>query len=306
LRIGVTGSSGLIGAEVCALLGVAGHDVVRFVRRLARASDELSWDPRTGVVDENASGLDAVVHLAGENIAQGRLDAAKRGRLRDQRVVGTARLLGALARLPVPPAVVVSAAAIGVYGDRGDEVLHEDSPRGQGFLADLCADWEWAALSTTSSSSTSTTTTLPWRAVVLRFGVVLSPRGGALAKAMPAFLAGLGGPFGDGKAWMPLIAVDDAAAIVLRALVDERLAGPVCAVGPAPVRNRDFAAALGRVLHRPAVVPVPRAALRAVLGDVADHVLESTRVEPRRLRSIGHTFRHDDVESALRHVLGRA
>ena len=303
LTVGVTGASGLIGQEVCALLSVAGHTVKRFVRRRAERDDELSWDPASGVVDARASGLDAVVHLAGENIAAGRLDDDKRARLRDQRVSGTARLLASLASLPQPPRVVVSAAAIGFFGERGDEVVDERSPRGQGFLADLCAEWEWAALST--SSSTSTASSSPWRAVALRFGVVLSPRGGALQKALPAFLAGVGGPFGDGRAWMPLLSVDDAAAIVLRALVDERLSGVVCAVGAAPVRNREFAAALGRVLRRPAAMPVPRLALKAVLGDVADHVLESCRVEPRRLREVGHVFRHADVEHALRHVLGK-
>jgi len=302
LRVGVTGASGLIGAEVVALLDVLGHDVVRFVRRPSCAADELSWEPATGAVDPRASGLDAVVHLAGENIADGRLDDHKRARLRDQRVGGTARLLGALAQLPRPPRVVVSAAAVGFYGDRGDEVLDEDSPRGQGFLAQLCADWEWAALGAASSTTTSSA---PWRAVALRLGVVLSPRGGALQKALPAFLAGVGGPFGDGRAWMPLLSVDDAAAIVLRVLVDDRLSGVVAATGPSPARNREFAAALGRVLRRPAVLPVPRFALRTVLGAVADHVLESNRVEPRRLRSVGHAFRHADVESALRHVLGR-
>jgi uncharacterized protein (TIGR01777 family) len=299
LKVGVTGASGLIGAEVCALLSVAGHDVKRFVRRRASADDDLSWDPATGVVDERTSGLDAVVHLAGENIAAGRLDDDKRARLRDQRVAGTARLLASLAALPQPPRVVVSAGAIGFYGERGDEVLNEQSPRGQGFLAELCAEWEWAALATSSTSLS------PWRAVSLRFGVVLSPRGGALQKALPAFAAGVGGPFGDGRAWMPLLSVDDAAGIVLRALIDERLSGVVCAVGAQPARNREFAAALGRVLHRPAAFPVPRLALKAVLGDVADHVLESCRVEPQRLREVGHVFRHDTVEHALRHVLGR-
>ncbi len=304
LRVGVTGASGLIGTEVGALLSVAGHDVLRFVRRPAGAADELSWDPATGSVDPRASGLDAVIHLAGENIADGRLDDAKRGRLRDQRVGGTARLLAALARLPRPPSTVISAGAIGFYGDRGDEVLDENSPRGAGFLAELCDAWEQAAL-VLPTAAPSAPPAASWRAVALRIGIVLSPRGGALARALPPFRAGVGGPLGDGRAWMPLLAVDDAAAIVLRALVDERLRGVVCAVGPAPVRNRDFTAALGTVLRRPAVVPVPRAALRAVLGDVADHVLESCRVEPRRLRAVGHVFRHDDVEGALRHVLGR-
>jgi uncharacterized protein (TIGR01777 family) len=296
LKVGVTGASGLIGAELAALLGVAGHTVRRFVRREARADDELAWDPRTGAVDPRASGLDAVVHLAGENIAGSRLDDAMRARLREQRVGGTAKLLASLAALPQPPRVVVSASAIGFYGDRADDIVDEDSVVGDGFFARLCADWEQAALSPTSS---------PWRAVVLRLGVVLSPRGGALARAVPAFLAGLGGPFGAGRAWMPLISVDDVGAIALRALVDDRLRGVVATVGPAPVRNLDFAKTLGRVLRRPAVLPVPRLGLKVVLGDIADHVLESARVEPRRLRDIGHTFRHADLEGALRHVLGR-
>ncbi len=293
--VGVTGASGLIGAEVCNLLSVAGHDVRRFVRRPARSPDELSFHPLTGEVDPRADGLDAVVHLAGENIAQGRLSDDKRARIRSQRVDGTRHFLAALSRLPRPPATVVCASAIGIYGDRGDEVLTETSAPGRGFLAQLCADWEDAALSSSS----------PWRAVALRFGIVLSLRGGALNKALPAFRAGLGGPFGTGQAWMPLLTVDDAAAVVLRSLVDERMQGPVCAVGEQPVRNHDFAKTLGRVLGRPAVLPAPRFALRAVLGDVADHMLESTRVVPERLHTLGHGFRHKTLENGLRHVLGR-
>jgi hypothetical protein len=311
LVVGITGASGLIGAELHNLLDVAGHTVRRFVRRPPRTDDELFWDPLTGAVDPRASGLDAVVHLAGENIAASRLDDAMRARLRAQRVEGTAHFLASLAALPRPPRVVVSAAAIGYYGDRGDEVLDEDSKAGQGFLAELCAAWERAALtppvraSSSSSSSAASSSGSLWRSVALRIGVVLSPRGGALAKALPPFLAGVGGRFGDGRAWMPLLAVDDVAAIVLRALVDERLAGVVAAVGPEPVRNAEFTTTLARVLRRPALLPVPRFGLRLVLGEIADDVLASSRVEPGRLRAVGHTFRHGTLEDALRHVLGR-
>ena len=304
MDVAVTGASGLIGSALARALEADGHRVLRVVRPSSAASggDTVTWSPADGTIDRaGLEGIDAVVHLAGENIAEGRLSDAKRARLRDQRVGATGRLLASLARLPAPPRVVVSAAAIGFYGHRGEDVLDESSAVGAGFLAARCADWEQAALSPSSSSSPSP----PWRAVALRIGIALSPRGGALQKALPAFLAGVGGPFGDGQAWMPWVAIDDLGAIVLRAIVDERMAGVVVAAGPAPARNREFAGALGRVLRRPALVPLPRFALKLVVGDVADHIFESCRVEPARLRALGHAFRHASLDDALHHVLGR-
>ena len=298
LRVGMTGSSGLLGTELRALLSVAGHDVVPLLRPGRGDVDgALSWDPATGAVTpvERASDLDAVVHLAGEGIAEGRLDDDKKRRIREQRVEGTQRLLDGLRALPVPPRVVVSAAAVGFYGDRGDDVVDEDSPAGSGFLAELCADWERAVLGRVD----------PWRAVVLRIGIAQSPLGGALRSLLPVFRAGLGGPLGDGSAFFPAVAVDDVAAVFLRVLLDPRARGIVNAVGVEAERNRAYAHTLGRVLGRPAVVPVPAVALRIAVGELAEFLLESQRVAPSRLRALGHAWRHETLEDGLRHQLGR-
>ena len=307
LRIGMTGSSGVIGTELHALLSVAGHEVVPIVRTDllnsagARANTgAVSWDVDSGAL-HGAGGLDAVVHLAGENIAAGRLDDAKMQRLRSQRIDGTRKLLDALAALPDPPRVVVSAGAVGCYGDRGDDVVDEDSVVGAGLLASLCAGWEDAVLAPRRLADRDRS----WRAVVLRIGIVQTPRGGALHAQLPAFRAGVGGPLGDGKAWVAAVTVDDVAAMFLRALLDERCRGIVNAVGVESVRGGDYARTLGRVLRRPALLPVPRAALRVVVGDLAPALLESQRVRPSRLLGLGHRFRHDTVEAGLRHVLGR-
>jgi uncharacterized protein (TIGR01777 family) len=303
LTVGVTGASGLIGTELHSLLSVLGHTVVPLVRVATgqRApTGSVGWTPATGTVDTDAiaalGGLDAVVHLAGENIADGRFDAAKLTRLRGQRIDQTRLLWASLQALPRPPSVVVGAAAVGFYGDRGDDTLDEDSPRGTGLLSDFCAEWE-AAITTVPAGAT-------WRAVAVRIGIVLSPAGGALGKVLPMFKLGLGGPLGDGQAFMPAVAIDDVADVFVRAIVDKRVGGVVNAVGPVPVRNGEYTRAVGHTLHRPAFMPVPLFGLRMVLGDLADHILESMRVRPSRLLSIGHRFRHDDVEHALRHLLG--
>jgi len=306
LTVGVTGASGLIGTELHNLLNVLGHTVVPLVRVTdgQRApAGSVGWTPATGIIDVDAvaavGGLDAVVHLAGENIADGRFDADKLTRLRSQRIDQTRLLWASLQALPRPPAVVVGAAAVGFYGDRGDDILDEDSPRGTGLLSAFCADWETAITSAAPVSSGA-----PWRAVAVRIGIVLSPAGGALGKVLPLFKLGLGGPLGDGQAFMPAIGIDDVADIIVRAIVDDRVKGVVNAVGPTPVRNSAYTRAVGRAVHRPAFMPVPLFALRMVLGDLADHILESMRVRPARLLALGHRFRHDDVDHALHHLLG--
>jgi uncharacterized protein (TIGR01777 family) len=313
LQIGVTGSTGLIGSELMALLSVLGHHPRPFVRqRIAAkgsssaASSEaagkgpIAWDPATGAVDvDAANGLDAVVHLAGENIADGRLDGEKLARLRTQRVDATAALWASLAALPRPPGVVVGAGAVGIYGDRGDDIVDEDSAIGSGPLSPFCSAWEAAILDKPAGAT--------WRSVAMRVGIVLSPRGGALGKVLPLFQAGVGGPLADGKAYMPAIGVDDMAGLIARAIVDERAAGAINGTGPTPLRNSAYTAAVGRVLGRPAVIPVPRFALRLALGDdLATHILESMRVVPSRALALGHTFRHPDIPAALAHLLGGA
>ncbi len=301
LTVGITGASGLIGTELSALLSVLGHSVRPLLRRADTTSSPpgaIAWNPKTGAVDvAAASGLDAVVHLAGENIADGRLDDDKLARLREQRVTQTTSLWAALSALPSPPAVVVGACAVGVYGERGDDVVDEDGDAGDGPLSAFCAAWEEAIVRPPPSAG--------WRSVAVRVGIALSPRGGALGKVLPLFRAGLGGPLSDGRAYMPAIGVDDLADIFARAIVDDRASGVINGVAPTPVRNSDYTAAVGRALGRPALLPVPRFALRAVLGgDLATHILESMRVVPTRALALGHRFRHNDVDGTLRHLLG--
>jgi uncharacterized protein (TIGR01777 family) len=297
LRVGVTGATGLIGTEVRALLSVLGHDVVSFVRGGQGAG--VAWDTDSGAVSDDASGLDVVVHLAGESIAEGRLDDEKKARLRRGRITQTTLLLDALRRLPRPPRVLVAASAVGVYGDRGDDVVDEDSPPPQGaqenFLSELCRGWEDAVLSRDD----------PWRTVALRTGIAQSPRGGALQKLAPVFRAGGGAVLGDGAGWTTPIAVDDLAAIVVAAIGDARLRGAVNAVPEAPVTQQTYAKTLAKVLSRPALLRLPRPALRLALGEFGDRLLDSQRVTPSRLLAIGHRWRHADLEGALRHVLGR-
>lgn len=296
LTVAVTGASGLVGSALTAFLTTCGHRVVRLVRHEARSGDERSWrthDPAPDLLD----GVDAVVHLAGASIA-GRFTPDHKHRLRDSRVVPT-RLLAELAARGGLRAFV-TASAIGFYGpDRGDEVLTEDSERGDGFLAALVADWE---------SATAPARDAGVRTVQVRTGIVQSPRGGVLRLLHPLFAAGLGGRIGSGGQWLSWIGVDDLADTYLRALVDPALAGPVNAASPRPVRNTEYTETLGRVLNRPTLLPVPELGPRLVLGDEGTRELAvaSQRVQPQRLLDAGHRFRHPHLDQALRHLLGRA
>jgi uncharacterized protein len=297
MTVAVTGSGGLVGTALTALLSTGGHRVIRLVRRPARGPGERQWDPARPDAALLA-GVDAVVHLAGASIA-GRFTGAHRRAVRDSRVEPTRRLAEVAARAPGGPQTFVSASAIGYYGpDRGDEVLTEDSPQGDGFLAGLVAGWE---------AATAPAAAAGLRVVQVRTGIVQSPRGGTLQLFYPLFAAGLGGRAGSGRQWLSWIALDDLTDIYLRALVDAGLSGPVNGVAPAPVRNADYTRTLAAVLRRPAVLPVPSAALRLVLGEEGDRELAeaSQRVRPGRLLAAGHPFRFPRLEPALRHVLGR-
>ena len=299
LRVLVSGASGLVGRALTPFLQTQGHEVIRLVRRAARGAGEIEWNPETGVVALGAAGpVDAVVHLAGAGIADARWTEARRKEIRDSRVRGTRALAEALAALARPPSVVVGASAIGYYGEAGDAWLDETSPAGKGFLADVTREWE-AAWSPLEAAGT--------RRVYLRTGVVLSPAGGALAKMLPPFRLGLGGPVGNGRQWWSWITIDDLVAIAGHALADETLRGPLNAVAPEPVTSAEFAQTLGRVLSRPAVLPAPAWALRLALGrGLADEaLLASQRVRPAALAASGHRFRHEKLEAALRHLLGR-
>lgn len=293
MRILVSGASGLVGSALIERLTADAHTVVRLVRAAsAAASGDVLWDPTQGVFDGMAAeGADAVVHLAGENVASGRWTATRRTAIRESRVRGTALVADTLARLRQPPATLVCASAVGVYGDRGDETLTESSAAGTGFLAEVCQAWEQATLPAAAAGI---------RVVQLRFGVVLSASGGALARMLVPFRLGAGGRLGSGRQWMSWITLDDAVGSVLHALTTADCRGPVNAVAPSPVRNADFTRALARAVHRPAVFPVPGVVLKTLLGDMASELLlSSQRVEPAMLLQTGYGFQHAAVGPAL-------
>jgi uncharacterized protein (TIGR01777 family) len=297
LRILVSGAGGLIGSALLPRFAVQGHRVSRLVRRPA-GPGEIFWDPAAGVLDPaTLEGVDAVVHLSGENIAA-RWTAARKARIRSSRVASTRLLSETLAGLQRPPQVMISASAVGIYGDRGDEVLTEGSPPGdpaRDFLVSVTQEWENAAEPARVEGI---------RVVHPRFGVVLSPAGGALRKMLLLFRLGLGGRLGSGRQWMSWISVDDAVGAVLHALIDEGLQGPLNVTAPEPRTNRDFTRTLARVLSRPAPFAVPEAALRLALGEMAEGtILSSARVVPARLLQAGYRFHHPDLEPALRHML---
>jgi uncharacterized protein (TIGR01777 family) len=278
------------------VLKANGHDVVRLVRRAPRARDEARWDPESGEVDASALGsTDAVVHLAGENIAGGRWTEARKARLRASRVGPTRRLAETVAGLKPGPRVFVSASALGYYGERGDAWLTEEDAPADDFLGRLSVEWEAA---TTPAREAGI------RVVTPRIGIVLSPAGGALAKMLLTFKAGLGGVLGPGTQYMSWIALDDLVGVIQHLLDRSDLAGPVNAAAPSPVTNAELTRTLGRVLGRPTLIHVPAFALRLALGEMADTLLASTRLRPERLLATGYRFRFPELEGALRHVLG--
>jgi len=297
--VAVTGSSGFLGSALVSSLRADGHRAIALVRREPRpGEDELRWDPASGAILPPGSSLaDAVVHLAGENVAGVRWTAAKKRRIRESRVAATRRLTGTLVRLAKPPAVLVCASAIGGYGSRGDEILTEDSARGSGFLAEVCREWEAASATAIARGI---------RVVHLRIGIVLGPGGGALAKMLTPFRLGLGGVVGSGAQWMSWIALDDAIGAIRHALATDALRGPVNVVGPTPVTNAEFTRTLGRVLGRPTLVPMPAFAARLAFGEMADELLlASQRVMPARLQASGYWFGEPTLEGALRSALRR-
>ncbi len=299
MHVVVTGSTGLVGSALRSWLTTAGHQVTRLVRSTPRHGEaEVQWNPETGsVAVPGLEGVDAVIHLAGENIATGRWTAAKKWRIRDSRVRGTRVLCEALSQLAEPPKVLVSASAIGYYGDRGAEVLPETSHPGEDFLAWVCRDWE---------AATAPAAQCGIRVVLLRIGVVLSPAGGALGKMLGPFTLGFGGVIGPGQQYISWIAINDVVSAIHHALRTETLHGPVNVVAPHPVTNREFTKTLGRVLRRPTLLPMPAVAARLVLGDMADALLlASTRVESSRLSDSGFQCHYPELEGALRHLLGK-
>ncbi|MBI3881298.1 MAG: TIGR01777 family protein [Verrucomicrobia bacterium] len=296
MKILITGSTGLVGRAATAELTRAGHEVWRLMRQSPDSPRDLVWDPAAGKIPTaQLEGFEAVLHLAGENLAGGRWTAAKKQRIRDSRVLGTQLLAESLAQLHRPPKIFLSASAIGIYGNRDDELLTEASEVADDFLARVCREWETA---------TQPAERAGMRVVHLRFGIILSPRGGAMAKMLPLFRLGLGGVAGGGAQYWSWVSLDDAVGVIQHALFTESLRGPVNVVAPEPVTNREFTKTLGRVLHRPTIFPAPAFALRLAFGEMADPtVLASAQVQPERLLETRYEFRHPQLEPALHELL---
>jgi len=299
LTVGVTGASGLIGGALCRFLAGSGHTAFRFVRGPASAPDEIPWNPARGQLEPHAlDGLDAIVHLSGASLAEGRWSAARKRELVASRVQSTATLARAIAACANPPRVLVSGSAVGGYGDRGEESLDESSALGRGFVAELVQAWEAAAAPARDAGV---------RVVHPRCGLVLARGGGVLAALELPFALGLGGPLGDGRAWWSWIALEDLLPALVLALTEPRFRGPFNAVTPEPVRQAAFARALGRALRRPALLPAPAWALRLALGRefVDGMLLASQRVHPAVLLAAGFRFAAPELAPCLGRIFAR-
>ena len=290
----VTGATGLVGRSLLERLDeavVLTRDVGRGQDRLGAGVRAFAWQPDSEPAPAAAfDGVDVVFHLAGEPVAEGRWTAQKKARIRDSRVLGTRHLVSALQGLSALPRVLVCASAVGFYGSQGDRELPESAPKGEGFLADVTESWEAEARAAERFGI---------RVITARLGVVLAARGGALGRMLTPFRLGLGGTLGDGRQWMPWVHIDDVVGLLLHAASDERLRGPVNVVSPTPVTNAEFTRALGRALGRPAILPVPRLALRAVFGELAEVLLHSQRVLPGAALETNYSFAYPALEPAL-------
>lgn len=303
MRVLVTGATGFIGTRLCARLSESGHRLVALSRDPAQARQKIpalteafAWNPTDGPPPTDAlSGVEAIIHLAGESVA-GRWNEAKRKAIRESRVLGARYLIDRLAQLNTRPKVLISASAIGYYGDRADELLTEEAAAGTDFLARVCQDWE---------SEAARAEGLGVRVVRLRIGIVLGPDGGALQAMLPLFRLGLGGPLGSGRQWWSWVHRDDVIGAILHALEKSELKGPINVTAPQPVRQREFAQSLGRVLRRPAFLPAPAFALRLALGEFSQELLSSKRVIPQRLQATDYRFRFAELEPALADILLR-
>jgi uncharacterized protein (TIGR01777 family) len=299
MRILVTGSTGLVGSALIPQLKSKGHEIVRLVRSAPKDKEtQIFWDPERGTLNaDEVEGIDAAVHLAGENLAEGRWTEEKKRRIRESRVKGTRLISETLAKLKRQPQVLVSASAVGFYGNRGDELLTEQSSSGSDFVSEVCREWELATQPAAQAGV---------RVVNLRFGVILSGEAGALKKMLLPFKMGVGGKLGDGRQYMSWLALDDAVGIIEFALENEKLRGPINAVAPDVVTNQEFTKALGSALSRPTIFPVPAFAARLVFGEMADEtLLSSQRVDPARLKEEGYVFKYPEIKTALKHQLGK-
>jgi uncharacterized protein len=301
MKILVTGSSGLVGSALGQALAKAGHTVCRLVRPQSAAGEganegfAVAWNPATGELGGAGVGADAVVNLAGASIAEGRWTAQRKELLGTSRIATTRALVNALARMNARPSVLVSASAIGIYGNRGDEVLIEESKTGTDFLAGLASEWETEAWKAEA---------LGIRVVLARFGIILARDGGALPKMLLPFKLGVGGRLGSGQQWMSWVALEDVVGILRFAIENNSVRGPINIVSPQPLQNTEFTKVLAKAVHRPALFPAPAFALRLALGEVADALLlSSQRVQPKSIERLGYRFLYTDLPSALAKVL---
>jgi hypothetical protein len=293
-KILVSGVSGPIGAALLPPLKTRGYEITRLVRGAATGENQISWDPGKAIASERVSGFDAVIHLAGESIV-GRWTDEKKRKIRDSRVAGTSALAEALAGAKDKPQVFACSSAIGFYGDRGNEVLNEQSEPGTGFLPDVCREWEAATLAAVKAGI---------RTVQMRTGIVLSPKGGALGKMLTPFKMGVGGKVGNGRQWMSWIDVQDMVGAIHHVLKSDLLQGPVNMVAPKPVTNEEFTKTLASVLSRPAIFPVPAFVVKLAFGEMGETVLlGSQRVEPTQLVMSGYPFRYSNLRASLENML---
>ena len=291
----VSGATGLIGSALIPELEAKGHGVRRLTRT-PRSEGDIRWDPDAGTIDEDLAGTDAVVHLAGESIAEGRWTEEKKRRILESRQKGTRLLAEKVTGLAEPPSVMVSVSATGYYGDRGNELLTEESDPGTLFLSEVCQEWEAAADPAREAGV---------RVVHPRLGIVLSTEGGALGATLPIFKLGGGGKIGSGKQYWSWVSLDDVLGAIVHAIETDALSGPVNVVAPEPPTNAEYTEVLGHVLGRPTFFAVPAPAARVVIGGMADELLlASARVEPARLEETGYEYRYPELEGALRHLLG--
>lgn len=298
MKIAVTGASGLIGSALVPALRADGHEVVRLVRRTPSAPDEVRWDPAGGTVDRaGLAGVQAGIHLAGAGVGEHRWTESYKRVIRESRVDSTRTFAAALAALDPLPAVLLSGSAIGYYGDTGDTAVDESAPAGSDFLARVCVDWE---------ASTAAAEAAGIRVVHLRTGLVMSPEGGAMQRMLPLFRLGVGGKLGSGRQYWSWITLADEVGAIRHLLTAEQASGPVNLTAPTPVTNAEFTRALAQVLHRPAVLPAPAFALKAVLGEFSHDVLGSQRVLPRALEASGYAFADPDLVPALRRTVAAA
>jgi hypothetical protein len=298
MKILISGASGLVGTHLIPVLEAKGHEIFKLVRKTPRGADEIQWDAKTDFSDAEAAKLenfDAVVHLAGDNVASENWSDDKKRRIRESRVVGTRVLVDGLKKVKHPPKTFVSASASGFYGSRRDEILTEESAKGEGFLPDVCDEWEVEARKAEEFGA---------RVVTPRIGVVLAKDGGALDKMLMPFKLGVGGVVGSGKQWMPWIALDDLINVIVFALENEDLKGAVNTISPEIVTNEEFTKTLGKVISRPTILPIPEFAIKLLYGEMGETLLlQGQRMIPKRLQDAGFEFQYPNLEDALKHVL---